>query len=991
MGEHAAGELINGYRIVGSLGRGGLGTTFEAVKNATGEHVALKQLAVADVADWKRFELFEREARVLASLEHQAIPRYLDHFMVEGPRGPTLYVVQAIVRGQSLAELVASRGPLDENAVRQIAGELLMVLAYLGQRSPPIVHRDIKPENVMRRTDGPIALVDFGAARADHAKPAGGSTTVGTYGYMAPEQLHGVALPATDIYGLACTMLFLLSGRSPADLPRQKLAIDFRPSMRTTPSLAAWLEKALAPAPEDRFPSAEIALAALRTGHIGGAAAPKKKTRAHTWVLAGVLGATLLGGTAFGGVLYMRERQLAQSNRAMTSAMKPPPLLPARWATLSHPQNVKMIRSIPAHLSAIFSVAVSPDGKQVVSGGNEGSVKLWDMETGEAVRVFPGQTGKVRSVAWMPDGSAVISGGGRGVLVQDAKTGAIRRSLEMAAGKAADGIAVSPDGKLIVAINNDGAVRGFNADTGATSFDGRQPTRLLQVAISPDGIAFATAQNDGSIGLWSTSSGKLSETRSGHMGPVDAIAWAPDGRVLFSVADDRTVKMWPMGTKNAVATAAEATDEVWGVATEPRGKHVATVSKDGYLRVYDALSLEIKGRADVSLGAANGPVLPPVPAVAFAPDGIRLVTGSAQGMISFLTLDVKSRPERVPVPLANAPEDRVAKTPAHKVYAEAISMAEKIEGDQAAYDKVVALLVAAIATDPKNALNHVAMARVERKRNRTTEGGHDKSTHPLGPGGPELEKAFALSPKLPEALIERGWVEQMQTDFVPARADAQQAVALGGISCDAEILLAELSLADGKDEEAEAHVLKAAPSCSRSQAFTLYRTARKVYWRQGDMAAFRRAFDVEIVASPWSAWARGNYAADLVELGDFDKAIEIGKQAVAQRNYGMVHRAIADAYAEKGAAALWNDGAMAIAKSNFDAAVVDEPTNARAHYGLAAYYRMVAIENRDKKALALSNRELDLALRSDPKMEIATKARQESAWIEKYLNHPPAK
>lgn len=326
MGEHTVGEVIHGYRIVGGLGRGGLGTTFEAVKESTGDHVALERLVVADVADGKRFELFEREARVLATLQHPAIPRYLDHFTVDGPRGRTLYVVRALVRGQSLAEIVTAHGPLDEATVLQIASELLVVLSYLGRQNPPVVHRDIKPENVMRRVEGPIALVDFGAARADHAKPAGGSTTVGTHGCMAPEQLHGVAVPATDIYGLACTMLFLLSGRSPAELPRQEVAIDFAPHVRTSPRLASFLEKALAPAPEDRFATAEAALAALRSEELGTTKA-KKKRRGLTWALLAVLGVSALATAALFVVPHVRARRTATAS-ALAHPPRPPSALP---------------------------------------------------------------------------------------------------------------------------------------------------------------------------------------------------------------------------------------------------------------------------------------------------------------------------------------------------------------------------------------------------------------------------------------------------------------------------------------------------------------------------------------------------------------------------------------------------------------------------------------------------------------------------------------
>lgn len=983
MGEEHTTDVINGYRILGALGRGGLGTTFEAVKEATGEHVALKRLAVADVSDWKRFELFEREARVLASLQHPAIPRYLDHFVVEGPRGPTLYLVQEIVRGRSLAELVMGGGTLDEAAVRQIATELLTVLSYLGQRTPPVVHRDLKPENVMRREDGRIALVDFGAARADAAKPAGGSTTVGTYGYMAPEQLHGVAVPATDIYGLACTMLFLLSGTSPAELPRQKLAIDFRQHVRTSPALASWLERALAPAPEDRFASADAALTALRTGAVGAApGASKKKTRPLTWILASVLLVSVVGSTVFVAVPAFKEWRKAREH-AILHPPKPPPALPERFPSRMRRSQMRMTDRVVAHVGGIFSVAYSPDGKLVASGGSDGAVKIWDAATKEPVRALAGQSGKVRSVTWTTDGTAVASAGGSGVLVQDVKTGATRQSLELPSGKWADLVAITPNGKMLLAGRNDGTLRAFDVGSGAVLWDAKAPSRLFHMAISPDGSQLATALDAGAVGLWNVATGKLASTRTGHAGPVDAVAWAPDGRVFFSAGDDQSLKLWHMGRTDALATATEATDEVWAVAADVRGKYVAAVSKDGFLRMYDAVNLESTRDVDVEYGISGERL--GVLSVQFAPDGTHLVTGDVRGYLAWFNLDVKSQPERVPVLPESAPLDRAPKTPRHAVYAQTISMIDKAEASQAVYDAARAILDKAIADEPKNALHHVARAAFLR---RTAKYDQHKDTKKPD-AATELETALQLSPNLAEALLERAWSEHDAGDDTKAKADVLESVKLEGTNSSAESLLAELAVAEQKLDEAEAHGVKAIALASHSQSGAAYGALREVYRQQGDRAAYERAFELQIAAQPWSAWTKGNFADALVSAGEVDRAIDLAKQALAQRTYGMAQKTLADAYAEKGARALWNQGSVPEAKALFDLALASMPLHANAHYGLAAGYRKIAVEKRDKKALAQYSRELDAALRIEPHMVRATNARADIPQLEAYISSKP--
>jgi ankyrin repeat protein len=217
------------------------------------------------MGDWKVLELFEREARILEQLNHPAIPRYLDYFEVDTPEDRAFYIAQELAEGKSLADLVEIGWRTNEDGVRRIATQILEILVYLHSLKPPVVHRDIKPQNLICGKDGKIFLVDFGAVQDTYRTTlAKGSTIVGTYGYMAPEQFRGQAVPATDLYGLGATVLFLLTHRSPSDLPQERLKISFRSRIQVSEGFADWLEKMLEPDVEDRFPSAKEALAALQ-------------------------------------------------------------------------------------------------------------------------------------------------------------------------------------------------------------------------------------------------------------------------------------------------------------------------------------------------------------------------------------------------------------------------------------------------------------------------------------------------------------------------------------------------------------------------------------------------------------------------------------------------------------------------------------------------------------------------------------------------------
>lgn len=253
------------YRIVNILGQGGTGTTYEAEDLQTRKRVAIKGLSLDRMADWKVLELFEREARVLSHLNHPGIPCYIDYFQVETPNNHSFYLVQELAEGRSLFSLVQSGWHATEKDVRQLASQLLDILGYLHQLTPPVIHRDIKPHNIIRREDGQIFLVDFGSVKATYQNTiAGGSTVVGTYGYMAPEQFRGQAFPATDLYGLGTTLLYVLTHRSPAEFPSRQLKINFRSQLPFSSEFADWLEKLLEPAVENRFLSAKEALSVLK-------------------------------------------------------------------------------------------------------------------------------------------------------------------------------------------------------------------------------------------------------------------------------------------------------------------------------------------------------------------------------------------------------------------------------------------------------------------------------------------------------------------------------------------------------------------------------------------------------------------------------------------------------------------------------------------------------------------------------------------------------
>ena len=214
------GALIGGrYRLGPKLGKGSQGEIFLARDEKSKEEVVVKRLQPKGT--WKSFELFEREAKVLSQLRHPGVPRHIA--TVEEPPG-TFNLVMQRAPGENLRDL-SQRRRLSELELRDVLVRCLEILDHLHTRVPAVVHRDIKPSNIVRAPSGACSLVDFGGV-LDAAREKGGSTIVGTFGYMAPEQLHGQATPATDIYALGATIVSLAGGVEPEDVPRKGLRMD---------------------------------------------------------------------------------------------------------------------------------------------------------------------------------------------------------------------------------------------------------------------------------------------------------------------------------------------------------------------------------------------------------------------------------------------------------------------------------------------------------------------------------------------------------------------------------------------------------------------------------------------------------------------------------------------------------------------------------------------------------------------------------------------
>src|SRR5881398_2623237 len=220
-----AGTVLQGrYRILRQLGQGGMGAVYEAIDERLDTIVALKETFFVEE---KLRKQFEREARLLARLHHQALPRVSDHFN----EGEGQFLVMQYIAGEDLAAMLAqSNGPFPEEEVLRWADQLCDALDYLHTQDPQIIHRDIKPQNLKLTARGQVVLLDFGLAKGSAGQMSVVTTSASIYDYTpnyAPlEQVQGLGTDArSDLYSLSATLYHLLTNVKPPDALSRAAAI----------------------------------------------------------------------------------------------------------------------------------------------------------------------------------------------------------------------------------------------------------------------------------------------------------------------------------------------------------------------------------------------------------------------------------------------------------------------------------------------------------------------------------------------------------------------------------------------------------------------------------------------------------------------------------------------------------------------------------------------------------------------------------------------
>ena len=306
--------------------------------------------------------------------------------------------------------------------------------------------------------------------------------------------------------------------------------------------------------------------------------------------------------------------------------------------TRPHPPDFVLDRTFKAHNGWVTAVAFSPDGRRLVSGSWDRTVKFWEVSTGEQLGAVANDMKEVQSLAFSRDGHWLATENSSDTTsLRDPSTGQEIRTLpsDKPLGPLGSSwvysIAFSPDGRWLASAIDDKTVRLWDVNTGQKVRDLTGLHRaVVYIAFSPDGQLLATGDDQKNIRIWDPVTGEEIYKLSGHKKPIYAVAFSPDGRWLASASADKTVKIWDLAIGHELRTLAGHGNMVTSLAFSPDGRWLVSGSWDKTIKIWDVQA----GREVQTLAGHDHPVY----SVAFDSRGQWLASGSEDGTIKLWRL-----------------------------------------------------------------------------------------------------------------------------------------------------------------------------------------------------------------------------------------------------------------------------------------------------------------------------------------------------------------
>ncbi|WP_446342811.1 protein kinase domain-containing protein [Coleofasciculus sp. F4-SAH-05] len=559
--------LQNRYRVLRTLGKGGFSQTFEVDDQGIAKVLKVLNLDrfYSHDAKEKAISLFQREATVLSRLQHPGIPRVeSDGYFVwsQGTEVSLHCIVMEKIEGLTLKQWRSRRNKpllsLTQNQAIAWLKQLVDILEQLHQQE--LIHRDIKPSNIILRPNGQLALIDFGAVREitetylQRQKQDETGTVIISSGYTPPEQMEGKAVAQSDFFALGRTFVYLFTGKSPNDFESHPRTgkLQWRESApQISKELADLVDYLMA-----TFPGQRPQTPAMIRRCIEEIIAPTPSLPPPA-------------------PIPIKKRSPIQSKAkglmSLITQLLPISTSPNPW------EKVKLRRTLSGHTDEIRAIAISPDGKTLVSGSYDKTIKLWALRLGKPLHNVTGHSHRVTCVAISPNGQILASGSyDKTIKLWSLSTGKLLNTLVSRADRVRD-IVFSPNGQILIS-SGDCEIKLWAVRTGKLlRILAGNSNSARHIAFNPDSHSCAVGSLNGTLELWNPHNGKPLITFTNQSTSITCLEFSPDGLILAS-GSSRAITLWNPQTGKLLRTFAPESPGVAALAFSPDSQVLASGS-----------------------------------------------------------------------------------------------------------------------------------------------------------------------------------------------------------------------------------------------------------------------------------------------------------------------------------------------------------------------------------------------------------------------------